>query len=98
MADFFLKVFVLGVAADAEQLQNGFNGLLLFVLGAVVFCFAQRSFLHCAAFPFEQAADFAFQAAAGNIRLAADGMLDDFVVDAADVDFAVAAADVQAGF
>ena len=71
---------------------------MLFILCIVIFFFAQGRFLHCAALPFEQAADFAFQAAAGDIRLAANRMFDNFVVDAADVDFAVAAADVQAGF
>ena len=99
MADFFLKIFIGSVAADAEQLQNLLDGGgLLFILCIVIFFFAQGRFLHCAALPFEQAADFAFQAAAGDIRLAANRMFDNFVVDAADVDFAVAAADVQAGF
>ena len=51
-----------------------------------------------AAFPFEQAADFPFEAAAGDVGFAADGVFDDGVIDAADVDFAVARADVQAGF
>ena len=98
LLEFFARFVVAGVAADAEELQDVFDGGLLGAFAAVVFFFAERFFLYGAAFPFEQATNFAFEAAAGDIGLAADGVLDDAVVNAADVDFAVARADVQAAF
>ena len=86
VADLFLEVssvFVFArVAADAEELQDVFDSFLLCAACVVVVVFTERVFLDAAAFPFEQAADFAFQAAAGDVGFAADGVFDNGVVDA----------------
>ena len=84
-------------AADAEQLEDVLDLRLLRAFGCLEILRPQRLFLDGAAAPLEQAAHLALQAGAGNVRRAGQRVLDDGVVDTADVHFRIAGADAQAG-
>ena len=91
MLRLFERQFV--IAARAEELENRHDGLV--ICSVLIVRPSQRSCLDGTASPLQKTAHLALQAGARNIGTLGQRMADHGIVNAADMHFSIAAADVS---